>query len=196
MSITNFRIIAKIVIFLSFFSCTVKYTNTASDFSEQVKSTKRLVIQIAPESNLRQKESMLLRDITKEQVSHHKEFLVYPTPEKFTGNCKKESPKAEGILFVTPLQEVKNKEISVNLKISLLQCTTKNILWEAEAKNSFSMNDKQNESLRNTYTQKYGKEIEYAINPYFLLTKDVLESLPSPALTDAEQDEKIELDSK
>ncbi len=121
--------------------------------------------------------------------------MVYPTPEKFSGNCGKEIPKAEGILLLNPTQEMNDGKINLTIRISLLQCPSKETLWVSQETQKFSMQEKQNEGLRNTYVQKYGKEIDYAVNPYYLLTKEILESLKSPELSEDEKDEKIELDS-
>jgi probable lipoprotein (TIGR04455 family) len=194
MSILKNKKLPFLFFFLFFSACSIQY-KMAPDFSIKVQKTKRVIIWIDPESGFRKKESSLLSDITKNIISHHKEFLVYSTPEKFSGNCGKEIPKVEGIILVKPKQVIQDGKINLTIQISLLQCPSKDNLWESWESKKFSMQEKQNESLRNTYTQKYGKEIDYAVNPYYLLTKEILESLQSPELSEEEKDEKIELDS-
>ncbi|MCB1176572.1 MAG: MXAN_6521/LA_1396 family lipoprotein [Leptospiraceae bacterium] len=184
-------------LFLPFINCTVKFSKKSPNFLSKINSTKRIVIHIDKKSLLRKKESEILYDITKELISHHKEFIVYPEPENFEGKCDPNSPKMEGILNVLLIQKIENEEIFLSEIISLRNCLNETeIIWEAQGKDSFPMKSEENESLRKTYTQKYGREIEYAVNPYFLLTKIILEKLDSPELTEDEKDEKIDIESQ
>lgn len=78
----------------------------------------------------------------------------------------------------------------------VIHCAKGETLWEGLAEDSYPKNIENNQSLINTYTQLYGKEIAGKVNPYFFLLQNLLDKLDSPILSEEEKDEKIEVEAR
>jgi len=163
-------------------------------YEKKVNFTKRITVYIGNQSNITKMEQNTLSDITRDLLSHHKEFIIYKSPAKFLG-CSKEFNKIEGIFHVVLKQEQAQNDLKLELTGSILQCPDAKSIWTATVKKSFNLNSSDNESLRNTYIQKYGMGIGNRVNPYFQVVNLLIEYLDSPQLSDEEKDEKIEVES-
>jgi probable lipoprotein (TIGR04455 family) len=167
----------------------------APDWNDRVKKIKRIVVVSSPENKITKMEDLLLTDLLREQLSHHKEFIVYKEPPKFNKSCSKEFPKIEGIFFVKVNQIEKDNKLLLSMETSIVSCADGKKLWTTLGEDKFSLDNKENESLRKTYVQRYGLVIESRVNPYYYLFKEILEKLDSPVLTEEEQEEKIDIES-
>jgi probable lipoprotein (TIGR04455 family) len=163
-------------------------------YEKKVNFTKRITVYIGNQSNITKMEQNTLSDITRDLLSHHKEFIVYKSPPKFSG-CSRDLNKIEGIFHVLLKQEQVQNDLKLELTGSFLQCPDAKSIWTATVKKSFNLNSSDNESLRSTYIQKYGMGIGNRVNPYFQIVNLLIEYLESPQLTDEEKDEKIEVES-
>ena len=163
-------------------------------YDKKVNFTKRITVFINNQSNITKMEQNTLSDITRDLMSHHKEFIVYKSPLKFSG-CSRDFNKIEGIFNVLLKQEQVQNELNLELTGSFLQCPDSKSIWTATVKKSYNLNSSDNESLRSTYIQKYGMGIGNRVNPYFQIVNLLIEYLESPQLTDEEKDEKIEVES-
>ncbi len=188
-------IISLLFLVLGFINCS-PLTSLTKDplYEKKVKFTKRIIISNSNQSNITKMEQMTLTDITRDLISHHKEFIVYKTPPKFS-NCSRDFSKIEGIFLVLLKQEQVQNELKLELTGNFLQCPEAKSIWTGTVKKTFNLNSTDNESLRNTYIQKYGMGVGNRVNPYFQIVSLLVEYLESPELTDEEKDEKIEVES-
>jgi len=164
-------------------------------YQKKINFSKRLVVVSNPENQLTKMEQSTLSEITRELVNHHKEFIVYPLPQKFSGSCNRDFPKVEGILLITLRQNQEKNKLKLNATASLLQCPESRELWRVFGQNEYDLNEKENESLKNTYIQKFGLGIGNRVNPYYKMISDLIHTLDSPILSAEEIDEKIEVGS-
>lgn len=164
-------------------------------YQKKINYSKRLVVVSNPENPLTKMEQSILSELTRELVNHHKEFIVYPLPQKFPGNCNRDFQKVEGILFISLRQSQEKNKLKLNATISLLQCPESREIWKVVGQNEYNLNDKENESLKNTYIQKFGLGIGNRVNPYYKMISDLIHTLDSPTLNSEEIDEKIEVGS-
>ena len=164
-------------------------------YEKKVNFSKRIVIFSNPENKITKMENLTLVDISRDLINHHKEFIVYKPPQKFNGTCNREFSKVEGILYLTLLQNQLKNDLEIEMTASLLQCPESKSIWSVTGKRKYSLSSTENESLRNTYIQKYGLGIGNRVNPYYQIMSEIIESLESPKLNKDEEDEKIEVDS-
>lgn len=184
------------VLILTVFYCsTVREVKRDNDLKGKLSGLKRIAVVVPSVSKLTKMEQLFLAEISKDQISAKKDFIVFRSPEKFKGLCTKDNPKIEGIFQMNSVQEEKGGSLKIELYSSLLDCRDGKTVWSATSAGTFSLNSRENESLRKTYTQKFGLGIESRVNPYFQMINEMLEELESPILTESEKDEKIEADS-
>lgn len=176
-------------------NCTVKYVKTGPIWEKELATFKRLAVHVSAESEAGNSEKQLAAKIAENYLSHHKEFIIYPF-RSGSGTCGGSGKKVQGIFQL----KIREKETSDKVELSALgkviHCTKGEILWEGLAENSYFKNTEENQSLINTYTQLYGKEIAGKVNPYFFLLQSLLDKLDSPILTEEEKDEKIEVEAR
>jgi probable lipoprotein (TIGR04455 family) len=178
-----------IMIFLiSFYSCSsVVYKTKTKNFSNDINSMKRISIQIS-EKNISEKSKLLLYDILKQEVSHRTLFIVYSEKDK--------SKKKEGIFFVEANEKLIGNKIELSFIGHFVDTKTNLSLWHYKLKKSFDLDSKENLSVSETYAEKYGSEIKSKVNPYFELSKNLIENLDGPkSLSEDEELEKIEIES-
>lgn len=184
------------VLILTVFYCsTVREVKRDNDLKGKLSRLKRIAVVVPPVSKLTKMEQLFLAEISKDQISAKKDFIVFRSPENFKGVCTKDNPKIEGIFQMNSVQEERGGSLKIELNSSLMDCRDGKTVWSATSAGTFSLNSRENESLRKTYTQKFGLGIESRVNPYFQMINEMLEELESPILTESEKDEKIEADS-
>ncbi|EMO54720.1 MXAN_6521/LA_1396 family lipoprotein [Leptospira noguchii] len=176
-------------------NCTIKYVKAGPTWEKDLNTFKRIVVSVPLESEAGNSEKQLAAKITENYLSHHKEFIIYPF-RSGNGICGSSDKKVQAIFQL----KIREKETSDKVELSalgkVLKCSKGEALWEALAENSYSKNIEENQSLVNTYTQLYGKEIASKVNPYFFLLQNLLDKLDSPILTEEEKDEKIEIEAR
>ncbi|MCA2976792.1 MAG: MXAN_6521/LA_1396 family lipoprotein, partial [Myxococcaceae bacterium] len=65
--------------------------------------------------------------------------------------------------------------------------------WTARAAGSFSSADERLVEVTKTYVGELGAEVEPYVAPAMNVLRPVLDTLPQPLLSDADQDEKVGL---
>ncbi|EQA63290.1 MXAN_6521/LA_1396 family lipoprotein [Leptospira alexanderi] len=180
---------------LTITNCTVKYVKTGPTWEKELTTFKRLAVYVPAVSEAGNSEKQLAAKIAENYLSHHKEFIIYPF-RSGNGTCGGSGKKVQGIFQL----KIREKETSDKVELSALgkviHCTKGETLWEGLAEDSYPKNIGENQSLINTYTQLYGKEIAGKVNPYFLLLQNLLDKLDSPILSEEEKDEKIEVEAR
>lgn len=164
-------------------------------YEKKVSLSKRIIVYANPENKITKMEQMTLADLARDLIGHHKEFIVYKTPPKFSGGCSREVPKAEGIFLLSLTQDQVSNDLKMQLSGNFIQCRDQKSIWSATVSKTFSLDSNENESLKNTYIQKYGMGIGNRVNPYYRALSILIDALDSPTLTNEEKDEKIEVES-
>ncbi|EMJ67559.1 MULTISPECIES: MXAN_6521/LA_1396 family lipoprotein [Leptospira] len=176
-------------------NCTVKYVKAGPIWEKELATFKRLAVYVPAESEAGNFEKQLAAKIAENYLSHHKEFIIYPF-RSGNGTCGASPKKVQGIFQL----KIREKETSDKVELSALgkviHCAKGETLWEGLAEDSYPKNIENNQSLINTYTQLYGKEIAGKVNPYFFLLQNLLDKLDSPILSEEEKDEKIEVEAR
>lgn len=185
--------IAFVLLFIGFGNCSVKYVRTSDGFKKELSSLKRISVVVEKNLAQDQEDLSLVKELTRNYISHHKEFIVYNFEEHIS--CES-TPKLQGLFFVKLREMIKPDEIRVQIFGKLKSCKTGEELWSALSERKVALDSLKNASLVKTYTEKFGKKIEIKVTPYFLVIKDLLDELESPSpLTEEEQNEKIEVES-
>ncbi|XDD51453.1 MXAN_6521/LA_1396 family lipoprotein [Leptospira sp. WS92.C1] len=176
-------------------NCTVKYVKSGPNWEKDLKTFKRLAVQISPESESGISEKKLAAKIAENYLSHHKEFIIYPyrTGSTVCGGFDK---KVQGVLQLKIREKETPNKVELSALGKVIPCSKVEVVWEGLAENSYSKNTEENQSLIKTYTQLYGESVAGKVNPYFFLLQSLLEKLDSPILTEDEKDEKIEVESR
>lgn len=179
-----------------FYNCTsISSLQKDPDYEKKIMFSKRIMVVANPENKITKMEQMTLTDLARDLIGHHKEFIVYKTPLKFSGTCSKDVPKAEGIFILSLTQEKKERDLNILITGNLIQCKDQKSIWSASVSKTFPIDSNENESLRSTYIQKYGMGIGSIVNPYYKILSIMIDALDSPVLTNEEKDEKIEVES-
>ncbi len=176
-------------------NCTVKYIKAGPTWEKDLGTFKRLAVQVPAESEAGESEKKLAAKIAENYLSHHKEFIIYPY-KAGAAACGSSDKKVQGIFQLKILEKETPNQVELTALGKVIHCKKGETLWEGLAENSYTKNTEENQSLINTYTQLYGKEIAGKVNPYFFLLQTLLEKLDSPTLTEDEKDEKIEVESR
>jgi probable lipoprotein (TIGR04455 family) len=164
-------------------------------YEKKVNLSKRILVYAGSENKITKMELLTLTDLARDLIGHHKEFIVYKTPPKYSGGCSKEVPKVEAIFLLSLVQEQVSNDLRMQLSGNFIQCRDQKSIWSATVTKTFSLDSNENESLKNTYKQKYGMGIENRVNPYYKALSILIDALESPTLTNEEKDEKIEVES-
>ncbi|TGK31019.1 hypothetical protein EHQ12_02950 [Leptospira gomenensis] len=191
----SFKFGFTIVLLSTFANCTVKYVKNAPDWENRLGTFKRIAVRIAPESTAGVAEKKLASKIAENYLSHHKEFIIYPY-RSGEGICGTSDKKVQGVFQIALNERETTDKLNLSILGKVVSCSKTEILWEGLAENSYSKTTEENQSLINTYTQLYGKEISGKVNGYFFLLQSLLDKLNSPVLTEDEKDEKIEVEAR
>ncbi|MCB1190037.1 MAG: MXAN_6521/LA_1396 family lipoprotein [Leptospiraceae bacterium] len=192
------------IIFIS--NCTVKYIKKDFDYRDILEKTKRIRITVdLKKSNIQKNEAKMLRKMVRNYLSHHKEFIVYPSTKYFFVPCEKKEEDTEnktevdGVFYLQLIEKKSEIGLNISLNGSLYKCEEKNqkkVFWEGLVENEYPIDTQSNPSLIRTYTEKYGQKVGPKVNPYFLISKILLDKLDSPTLSPKEQIEKIEIEAE
>ncbi len=194
-------------------NCTVKQVKTSPEFKTSLSGFKRLTVAVDPKSNVGNSESAMAKVMAEQELAHHKEFIVYPDPTNRNVKCDAKIGKAQGVLrlkieetpsgttpfilfwFAPAIFGPTKDGIKLNIIAEIQKCDIKENLWEGEASSSYSLSGEEDQSLRTVYETKFGKTTGSKAVPYYHILKSLLDEIESPVLTEAEQDEKIEIES-
>lgn len=207
------KLLLLFLICISLPNCAVKQIRIAPNFESSLDKFKRLTVAIDSESKVNQQESTLVKSMAEQELAHHKEFIVYPDPSNKNQNCKAPVAKSQGVLTLKLEETLKGTTpsffvwlspaifgpssdgIKISLQAQIQKCDTKEILWEGNASSSYFMGGDEETTLRISYENKFGKSVGPKVLPYYDILKSLLDKIKSPVLNEAEQDEKIEVES-
>ncbi|PJZ47954.1 MXAN_6521/LA_1396 family lipoprotein [Leptospira saintgironsiae] len=207
------KLLLLFLISISFVNCAVKQIRIAPNFESSLDKFKRLTVAIDSSSKVNKVEASLVKSMAEQELAHHKEFIVYPDPSSKNQNCKSPVGKSQGVLTLK-LDETLNGTtpsffvwlspatfgpsldgIKISIQAQIQKCDSKDVLWEGTASSSYFMGGDEEATLRTSYENKYGKSVGPKVLPYYDILKSLLDKIASPVLNEAEQDEKIEVES-
>ncbi|TGL64162.1 MXAN_6521/LA_1396 family lipoprotein [Leptospira sarikeiensis] len=209
----NSRVSLLFLISISFMNCAVKQIRTAPNFESSLDRFKRLTVAIDSNSKINKTESSLVKSMAEQELAHHKEYIVYPDPNSKNQNCASPVGKSQGVLqlkldeslngstpsflvWLSPaLFGPSSDGIRITIQGKIQNCGSKEVLWEGLASSSYFLGGDEEATLRVNYESKFGKSIGPKVLPYYDLLKSLLDQIKSPVLNEAEQDEKIEVES-
>ncbi|WP_367898691.1 MXAN_6521/LA_1396 family lipoprotein [Leptospira sp. WS58.C1] len=201
------------LISISFVNCAVKQIRISPNFQPSLDKFKRLTVAIDSSSKVNQVEAILVKSMAEQELAHHKEFIVYPDPSSKNQNCKSPIGKSQGVLTLRLEETLKgttpsffvwlnpaifgpsSEGIRISIEAQIQKCDTKEILWEGYASSSYFMGGDEETTLRTSYEKKFGTSVGPKVLPYYDILKLLLDKIESPVLNEAEQDEKIEVES-
>lgn len=190
---------ALLVVLLSFVSgCIVKKSFVRDDWKTEDRSkVKRLAVMVQPLPDGNEKAGELFSRIARRYVNMKRDFLV--KQEKFAATAAELASLCggddaiEGVLFLSPTVTKKDGGMEISLTGSLKRCGDGREAWTAEAAGSFSSKDDKLIEVTKTYVGELGPEVEPFVAPAMNVLRPILDTLPQPVLTEADQDEKITL---
>ncbi|MEI7013774.1 MXAN_6521/LA_1396 family lipoprotein [Leptospira licerasiae] len=206
---------AILLFLISFFfaNCAVKQIRISPNFESSLDKFKRLTVAIDSDSKVNQVEATLVKSMAEQELAHHKEFIIYPDASSKNQNCKFPVGKSQGVLTLKLEEDLNGTTpsflvwlspatfgpsldgIKISIRAQIQKCDTKEILWEGNASSSYFMGGDEDTTLRTSYENKFGKSIGPKVLPYYDILKSLLDRIASPVLNEAEQDEKIEVES-
>ncbi|MCB1141606.1 MAG: MXAN_6521/LA_1396 family lipoprotein [Leptospiraceae bacterium] len=171
---------------------TIRTMERSPDLEKDLKTLKRVYVLVNPDNPVTIMENQTFQAIFQSLISHHSEFILYPTPEGLKPGCSGFTDKnIEGYFYLSYKQKIDGDKIYLDIKSELKKCPGDSNIWMVEAEDSYSLTSKENESLRRMYVEKFGMGVESRVNPYYYLSKNILEKVVSPELTEDEKDEKV-----
>ena len=176
----------KLLLLLLFASCSVKYSYLKPGYESNERLTLKR-IGIFTEKTQDKNISLLFSDLSKEYISHHKEYILKPA----SGNsCSKE---LNGIL-VNKFDKLHlaNGKLELHISSRLYSCPQKELIWETRAEKSFSVPSSSLQSAVKSYSEKYGTEVADYVYPFYNIVRVVMGKLPSPKLGEDDIMEKID----
>jgi probable lipoprotein (TIGR04455 family) len=178
---------------------TVKRSHIRPDYETVDKTqVKRLVVVTQPLPDGMPEVGELWSLIARRYVNQHREFIARsnisldgnPEDTSFKGLCV---DNLEGVLWLSPDVKRTGKGVEAAVKAQLLRCRDGQEVWSAEAAGSWPSEDERYKELTAQYTSEIGPKVTPYVGPTFRLLSATLDTLPSPKLSDAEVEEKIEL---
>jgi probable lipoprotein (TIGR04455 family) len=175
---------------------TVKMYRVRPDYPEVDKTrTKRLVVVTQPLPGGHQKAGELFSLVARRYVNQKRNFIAkqdLAQAEAFDPKSKCEEG-LEGVLWLKPQLVQKGGGFEAQLQARLFRCVDGEEVWAADAGGSFDSKDDRLIEVTQQYVAELGPEVEPYVAPAFNLLRPTLDTLPDPALTEADIDEKIEL---
>jgi probable lipoprotein (TIGR04455 family) len=98
------------------------------------------------------------------------------------------------VLWLAPVATPVSGGFELDVKAQLLRCSDWQEVWEAEGGGSFVSQDEGLKEVAATYAREYGAVVEAFVAPTMRLLRPMLDTLPSPQLTEEDQNEKMTLD--
>ncbi|MCA3015107.1 MAG: MXAN_6521/LA_1396 family lipoprotein [Myxococcaceae bacterium] len=158
---------------------------------------KRLVVVVQPLPDGQEKAGELFARVARRYVNMKRDFLVkqerasatLPALATLCGG----DDAIEGVLRLSPVLTRRGGGFEVELEGALLRCGDGREAWTARAAGSFSSADERLVEVTKTYVGELGAEVEPYVAPAMNVLRPVLDTLPQPLLSDADQDEKVGL---
>ena len=178
---------------------TVKHSWVEPDYVENDRNqVKRIGVLVTPLPNGEQPLGALWDEIAKRYVNMHRDFIVKgtaygPAPEgAYAPPAVCKSLGLEGVLWLRPTLRPSGSDVHGEVTGLLVRCKDEKPIWRAEAAGTWPSDDEHLRETADDYASEIGPSVKPFVGPSFHLLKAVLDTLPNPTLTDAEQEEKID----
>ena len=163
--------------------------------ARQADQVKRIQVLVSPLPSGREDLGELWATLTKEYINEHLDFLVYSAhwaaEPKLQEAC---TAPLEGLLLLKPQTEAHNTSIWVGVQAELYSCKEQHPLWKVSAQLKAKRQDPLFEATAAAYGERIGEPVRDYVAASFRLLQQVADRLPKPRLTEADIDEKIDLD--
>lgn len=161
----------------------------------QADRIKRIQVLVAPLPADRDDLGALWGTLTREYINEHLDFLVYSarwSPEI----SEREACAAplDGLLRLRPQVSDRGTKVRVGLHASLYSCHEHKEVWRATGRLTARKKDPLFEATAEAYAERLGPPVRDYVAASFRLLQQVADRLPKPRLTEADIDEKIDLD--
>lgn len=162
------------------------------------RQLKRLAIVVSPLPENRIAVAQALGRIARRYVNQKRDFLAkfevaHPSRPPLSELCAA-ADHIDGVLFLTPNFTREGAGFEVEMNGSLVRCTDGREAWSASAASSFASEDSGLKEVTHVYEQEFGDEVVPFIAPGLNILRPLLDTLPQPALEDADVEEKLTLD--
>ncbi len=126
-------------------------------------------------------------------VKLRKDYLVYP-PVVLGRDIGEACAERDGVLVIRVLAAHEaDDEASARLSAELYRCSNGQLVWRAEGADEEEMDDEDLTHLTEVYVRNMGPLARRYAAVLFVLTQELMQSLPNPTLNDDEVLERIEL---
>jgi probable lipoprotein (TIGR04455 family) len=160
-------------------------------------SLKRVAVVVQPLPGGDEKSGAMFARLARRYVHQKKEFLLVSDvaraapPADKTTDCVEH---VDGVLWLQPTFKPSGDGFELDVKASLMRCADFQEVWASEGGGSFSSKDEGLKEVAATYAREFGDVVEPYVAPTMRLLRPMLDTLPNPQLTSADQDEKMTLD--
>jgi probable lipoprotein (TIGR04455 family) len=158
---------------------------------------KRVAVVVQPLPGGDQKVGEMFARLARRYVHQKKEFLMVsdvaraaPPPDK-AADCVEH---VDGVLWLMPETKPSGDGFELDVKAKLLRCSDWQEVWASEGGGSFVSKDEGLKEVAAAYGREFGDGVEPYVAPTMRLLRPMLDTLPNPQLTSADQDEKMTLD--
>jgi probable lipoprotein (TIGR04455 family) len=191
------RALAFVVVLLA--GCSVvKMSRLRSDWETADRLTlKRVAVVVQPLLGGDEKVGAMFARLARRYVHQKKEFLLVSDTARAAPPADKATDCAEhvdGVLSLQPTATPQSGGFELDVKASLFRCSDGQEVWAAEGGGSFASLDEGLKEVAATYAREYGEVVAPYVAPTMRLLRPMLDTLPNPQLTSADQDEKMTLD--
>ncbi len=161
----------------------------------QANQIKRIQVLVSPLPENREDLGALWGLLAKEYINEHLDFLVYSA--RWAENLSPRDACAaplDGILLLQPLIRRKGNWLFVSAQAQLYSCHEHQVLWRAHGRLTGPVADRLFLATAATYAERLGEPVRDYVAASFRLLQQLADRLPKPRLTEADIDEKIDLD--
>ena len=157
---------------------------------------KRLTVVVQPPPDGQQKAGEAWSRIVRRYVNMKRNFLVRAElvsndPVELATVCVEGT---EGMLWLKPTVTPKGDGFEASVEGGLLRCGDGLGLWSGKAAGSFPAKDDKLIEVTAMYGKEYGPQVEPYIPLAMNLLRPLLDTMPQPVLTPAEEEEKATVD--
>jgi probable lipoprotein (TIGR04455 family) len=175
---------------------TVKNSKIRDDYEKVDKhQVKRLSVAVVPLPDGNAKAGELFSLVARRYVNQKRDFIVkensgQPGSFEWRSFC---TEGIEGVLWIAPHVQRQGAGMEASADAKLLRCRDGEPVWTADAGGSWDSEDSRLVETTKSYVEELGPEVQPYVAPAFNLLRPLLDTLPQPALNEADKDEKIEL---
>ena len=177
----------------------VKHALVRDDWAkDDAGRVKRLAVVVQPLPDGQAKAGELFARVARRYVNQKREFLVKKevfeaAPVPLEALCGGDDA-IEGVLQLGITLVRQGQGFEATLEGTLKRCPDGREDWKVSAAGSFPSADEHLREVTGVYVRELGPAVEPYVAPAMNLLRPVLDTLPNPHLTDADQEEKMGLD--